>query len=66
MDFLKFRYYFEVLAISLGMTLFFIIPMQIVQYGEPRVLTIGFGMILWYTIIIRNETFHELIDKWFK
>lgn len=66
MDFLRIRYYIEVLAISLGLTLFYVIPMQIIQDGQPRVLTVGLSIILWYIIIVRNETFHELVEKWFK
>lgn len=66
MDFLRIRYYIEVLAISMGLTLFYVIPMQIIQDGQPRSFTVGLGMILWYIIISQNETFHELIEKWFK
>lgn len=66
MDFLSIRYYIEVLAISLGLTLFYVIPMQMIQDGYPHVTTIGLGMILWYIILIRNETFQKLVDKWFK
>lgn len=66
MDLLRIRYYIEVLAISLGLTLFYVIPMQIIQYGQPRILTVCLGLVLWFIIISRNETFHELIEKWFK
>lgn len=66
MDFLRIRYYIEVLAISLGLTLFYVIPMQIIQDGQPRVFTVALGMLLWFIIISRNETFAELIEKWFK
>ncbi len=64
-DFLRFRFYMELLSISLGITLWiWIIPMQIMQNGQPRIMTVGLGMILWYTIYSYNETFHELKNKW--
>lgn len=64
---LRFRFYLEVLAISMGIVLIVcIIPIQAFIKGEVRALTVFCGTILWFTIFLYNETFHILIEKWFK
>ncbi len=64
---MKLRFYIEVLAIALGLTVFLcVIPIQVYENGQPRVMTVGLGMILWYIIFTRNETFHLLTEKWLK
>ncbi|MEW9677406.1 hypothetical protein ABRT01_14665 [Lentibacillus sp. L22] len=67
MDFFKFRYYIEVLAIALGIT-FLICELPLQAFVEKEVSMISFACntILWYTIIFHNATFHFLMDKWFK
>ncbi|MEK3886471.1 hypothetical protein [Bacillus sp. FSL K6-3431] len=65
MDFLKYRFYIELLAISFGIvSLVYVIPVQIYFEGQPRFLTIIISLFLWYVIITKNETFHELLEKW--
>lgn len=67
MNLFKLRLYIEVLAISTGIVLLVcILPIQAFAEGKIRPLTIVCGSILWFTIIFRNETFHFLINKWFK
>jgi len=67
MNFFKFKFYMEVLAITLGIVNFVaILPIQAFFYGEIRWMTVFTACLLWYTIIFHNNTFWELIDKWFK
>jgi len=67
MDFLKLRFYIELLSLVVGITLLIcVLPIQAIVEGKIRILTVGLGALLWFTIIRYNETFHLLIDKWFK
>lgn len=67
MDYLKLRFFLEILAIATGIVLFVcVLPIQFFVDGEIRIFTVLFGAALWFTIIYHNETFHILIDKWFK
>ena len=67
MDFLKIKFYIELMSISFGLVgLLYIVPMQILIDGEPRVLTVTILMFLWFVIMNNNVTFYELLDKWFK
>ncbi|MHA6251854.1 hypothetical protein [Oceanobacillus sp. CAU 1775] len=67
MNFFRFRFYLEVLAISVGIVLIIaILPIQIFIHRQIKVLTVFTGSILWYTIIFHNMTFQEIREKWFK
>jgi hypothetical protein len=67
MDFLRLRFYIEILAIATGFVLLVcVLPIQIFIDGEIRLLTVLCGTLLWFTIIRYNETFHFLLEKWFK
>lgn len=67
MDFMKLRFYLEILSIAVGIVLIIsILPIQIFIHGNVRPLTIFSGTFLWYTIIFHNFTFKEFMDKWFK
>lgn len=67
MNLFKFKFYIEVLAISLGIVLIIaILPIQALVYGQVRWMSVFTGFLLWYTIIFHNYTFWELINKWFK
>jgi len=67
MDFLKLRFYIEILSIAAGIVLLIcVLPIQALIDGKIRILTVGLGALLWFAIIRYNETFHFLLDKWFK
>lgn len=67
MDFLRLRFYIEILAIATGIALFVgVLPIQLFIEKEIRILTVLFGAALWYVIIYHNATFHFLVEKWFK
>ncbi|MCG7346003.1 hypothetical protein MHZ92_17970 [Sporosarcina sp. ACRSL] len=66
MDFLKLKFYIELMSISFGVVgLLYIVPMQFIVEGQPRVLTVVILMFLWFVIMRSNHTFYELWDKWF-
>ncbi|MFC5602721.1 hypothetical protein [Sporosarcina koreensis] len=67
MGFLKLKFYIEVMAIAFGVVgLLYIVPVQIIVDGQPRILTVTILMFLWFVIMTHNITFYELLDKWFK
>lgn len=67
MNLLKLRFYIEILAIATGITLIIcVLPIQAFIEREIRSMTLFCGGILWFIIIYRNETFHYLVQKWFK
>lgn len=67
MNLLKLRFYIEILAIATGITVIVcVLPIQAFIDREIRPTTLFSGSILWFIIIYRNETFHYLVQKWFK
>jgi len=67
MDFLKLKFYIELMSIAFAVVgLLYIVPMQIIVEGQPRILTVTILMFLWFVIMRHNITFYELLDKWFK
>ncbi|MGN7387888.1 hypothetical protein [Sporosarcina sp. SAFN-015] len=67
MGFLKLKLYIELMSIAFGVVgMLYIVPMQIIVEGQPRILTVTILMFLWFIIMSHNITFYELLDKWFK
>jgi hypothetical protein len=67
MDLLKLKFYIELMSIAFGVVgLLYIVPMQIVVEGQPRILTVTILMFLWFVIMSNNVTFYDLLDRWFK
>lgn len=67
MGFLKLKLYIELMSIAFGVVgMLYIVPMQIIVEGQPRILTVTILMFLWFIIMSHNVTFYELLDKWFK
>ena len=67
MDIFKLKYYLELLCMAFAaVSLLYMIPMQIIFEGQPRILTILTTAFLCGVIWTTITTFHELKDKWFK
>lgn len=65
MNFLKLRYYIEIISIATGIVLLIcVIPIQVWVDGKIRMMTVVCGALLWYKIIFYNVTFRYLLDKW--
>lgn len=67
MDYLKLRFYLELLHVCFGITYILVyIPLRIIAEGELKPLSLVIGFITWTTILLYNRTFYILVDKWFR
>lgn len=67
MNFLKLRFYIELLAIATGIVgVLYVVPMQIFVENHLRPMTLFTLVFLWGITIKYNSTYQEFYEKWFK